>query len=480
MKNYKFKNYTNYAFWIFCQAKYLSDNFRKLMNKITQIIGPVVDVEFEEGDSPSLYGSLSVKDKNLILEVEQFLGERKVRCLAMGPTEGLKRGDEVENLKKEIEVPVGKEVCGRVLNVLGQPIDEKGEIKAKKYYSIHGKSPALQQEKGDIEILETGIKSIDLLCPLPKGGKVGLFGGAGVGKTVLIQELINNIAKVHKGVSVFAGVGERSREGNDIYLEMKETGVLKNTVLVFGQMNESPGVRFRVASTSLAVAEYFRDEEKKDILVFVDNVFRFVLAGCEVSALLGRIPSQAGYQPTLSSELGKLQERITSTKDGSITSIQAIYVPADDLTDPAIVAVFAHLDSSLVLSRQIASLGIYPAVDPLESSSSILNPRIVGEKHYRVVSGVIKILQKYRELQDIIAILGVEELSDEDKLIVSRARKIQKFLSQPFFTAQPYTGRGGKYVTLQETIDGFEKIVSGEMDSKREEEFYMKGSIKEV
>ena len=450
------------------------------MAKITQVIGPVVDVEFSEGDFPSLYGALSVKEKNLILEVEQFLGESKARCLAMGPTEGLKRGDEVVNLKKPIEVPVGSEVCGRVLNVLGEPIDGKGKIEAKKYNSIHNEAPVLAQQKGEVEILETGIKSIDLLCPLPKGGKVGFFGGAGVGKTVLIQELINNIARVHKGVSVFAGVGERSREGNDIYLEMSKTGVLKNTVLVFGQMNESPGVRFRVASTALAVAEHFRDEEKKDILVFIDNVFRFVLAGCEVSALLGRIPSQAGYQPTLSSELGRLQERITSTQDGSITSIQAIYVPADDLTDPAIVAVFSHLDSSLVLSRQIASLGIYPAVDPLESSSSILNPRIVGEKHYQATQGVIKILQKYKELQDIIAILGVEELSEEDKLTVSRARKIQKFLSQPFFVAEPYTGRVGKYVTLAETIEGFEKIISGELDSKREEDFYMKGNISEV
>jgi F-type H+/Na+-transporting ATPase subunit beta len=450
------------------------------MAKITQVIGPVVDVEFSEEKFPSLYGALLVKDNNLVLEVEQFLGEGKVRCLAMGPTEGLRRGQEVSDQGGPIKVPVGQEVCGRVLNVLGEPIDNGGKIEVKKYNSIHNEAPVLAQEKGDIEILETGIKSIDLLCPLPKGGKVGLFGGAGVGKTVLIQELINNIAKVHKGVSVFAGVGERSREGNDIYLDMKETGVLKNTVLVFGQMNESPGVRFRIASSALAVAEHFRDEEKKNILVFIDNVFRFVLAGCEVSALLGRIPSQAGYAPTMASELGKLQERITSTKDGSITSIQAVYVPADDLTDPAIVAVFSHLDSSLVLSRQIASLGIYPAMDPLESSSSILSPRIVGEKHYQVASGVIKILQKYKELQDIIAILGVEELSDEDRLTVSRARKIQKFLSQPCFVAEPYTGRPGKYVKLQETIEGFEKIISGELDGKREEDFYMKGSIKEV
>jgi F-type H+/Na+-transporting ATPase subunit beta len=450
------------------------------MAKITQVIGPVVDVEFAEEKYPLLYGSLSVVNKNLILEVEQFLGEGKVRCLAMGATEGLKRGDEVLDLGKPIQVPVGKEVLGRVMNALGEPIDNKGPIKAQKYYSIHGEKRNLAKEKGEIEILETGIKSIDLLCPLPKGGKIGLFGGAGVGKTVLIQELINNIAKFHKGVSVFAGVGERSREGSDVYIEMNETSVLKNTVLVFGQMNESPGIRFRVASTALAIGEYFRDEEKKDILVFVDNVFRFVLAGSEVSALLGRIPSQAGYQPTMSSELGKLQERITSTTDGSITSIQAVYVPADDLTDPAIVAVFSHLDSSLVLSRQIASLGIYPAVDPLESSSSILNPRIVGQKHYEVASEVVKILQKYKELQDIIAILGVEELSDEDKLIVNRARKIQKFLSQPMFVAQPYTGREGQYVTLPETIEGFEKIISGEFDSKREDEFYMKGGVKDI
>ncbi|MDO8503386.1 MAG: F0F1 ATP synthase subunit beta, partial [bacterium] len=362
----------------------------------------------------------------------------------------------------------------------GQAIDGGKEIKSEKYYSIHRKAPALTDEKGEVNILETGIKAIDLLCPIPKGGKVGFFGGAGVGKTVLIQELIRNIAKVHKGVSVFTGVGERSREGNDIYLEMKETKTLDNTVMVFGQMNEPPGVRFRVALAGLASAEYFRDEEKKDVLLFVDNVFRFVLAGCEVSALLGRIPSQTGYQPTLASEVGNLQERITSTKDGSITAIQAIYVPADDLTDPAIVTVFSHLDSSLVLSRQVASLGIYPAVDPLESSSSVLNPRVVGERHYKVASEVIRIVQRYKELQDIIAILGVEELAEGDRLIVNRARKIQKFLSQPFFVAEPYTGRPGKYVTLQETIEGFGKIISGELDAKREEEFYMKGSINEI
>jgi F-type H+-transporting ATPase subunit beta len=450
------------------------------MGKITQIIGPVVDVEFEEGKLPALYNALLLKKNDLIMEVEQYLGGAKVRCLTMGATEGLKRGDEVEDTGSPIKTPVGKEVCGRILNVLGKPVDEAGEIKAVKFYPIHRKAPTFTEERGEIEILETGIKSIDLLCPLPKGGKVGLFGGAGVGKTVLIQELIRNIAKVHKGVSVFAGVGERSREGNDIYLDMKESGTIKNTVLVFGQMNEPPGVRFRVPSTALAVSEYFRDEEKRDVLLFVDNVFRFVLAGCEVSALLGRIPSQTGYQPTLSSEIGELQERITSTKDGSITSIQAIYVPADDLTDPAIVAIFSHLDSSLVLSRQIASLGIFPAVDPLESSSSILNPRIVGEKHYKVATETIMILQRYKELQDIIAILGVEELADEDKMVVNRARKIQKFLSQPFFVAEPYTGRAGKYVTLKETIEGFGKIISGEMDDKREEDFYMKGNINEI
>lgn len=450
------------------------------MAKITQIIGPVVDVDFEEKELPALYNALAVKNKDLILEVEQYLGEGKVRCLAMGPTEGLRRGLEVDDTKNSISVPVGKEVCGRLIDVLGRPIDNKGEVMAKNRYSIHRRAPLLTEERGEINILETGIKTIDLLCPIPKGGRIGLFGGAGVGKTVLIQELIRNIAKVHKGVSVFTGVGERSREGNDIYLEMKETGTLDNTVLVFGQMNEAPGVRFRVVFSGLAVAEYFREEEKKDVLLFIDNVFRFVLAGSEVSALLGRIPSQTGYQPTLFSEVGSLQERITSTKDGSITSIQAIYVPADDLTDPAIVAIFSHLDSSLVLSRQVASLGIYPAVDPLESSSSILNPRIVGERHYQVASDAIKILQRYKELQDIIAILGIEELSDEDKLTVSRARKIQKFLSQPFFVAEPYTGREGKYVSIEETIEGFEKIISGEMDEKREEDFYMKGSIKEV
>jgi len=450
------------------------------MAKITQIIGPVIDVEFEQGKVPALYTALKVKGKDLTLEVEQELGEGKVRCLAMGATEGLKRGDDIEDTGNPIEVPVGKEALGRLLNVLGEPIDNKGEIKGGKRSSIHNNGPELKKQNSEVEILETGIKAIDLLCPLPKGGKVGLFGGAGVGKTVVTQELISNIAKFHNGYSVFAGIGERSREGNDIYKEMKEADVLKNTCLVFGQMNETPGVRLRVPFTALTVAEHFRDVEKKDVLLFMDNIFRFVLAGSEVSALLGRIPSQTGYQPTLASEMGALQERITSTDEGSITSVQAIYVPADDLTDPAVVATFSHLDSSLVLSRAIASLGIYPAVDPLESTSSLLNPRIVGEKHYRVATAVRKILQRYKELQDIIAILGIEELAEEDKVAVSRARKIQKYLSQPFSVAEVFNGIPGKYVKIEETIEGFDKIISGELDHVSEEDFYMKGKIEEV
>lgn len=450
------------------------------MAKITQIIGPVVDVEFEEGKVPQLFNALKVKDKELTLEVEQELGEGKVRCLAMGQTEGLKRGDIVEDTGSPIKVPVGKASLGRILNVLGEPIDEMGEVKSETRESIHNKGPELKEQRDEIEILETGIKAIDLLCPMAKGGKVGLFGGAGVGKTVLIQELITNIAKVHQGYSVFAGIGERSREGNDIYRDMSESGTMKNTCLVFGQMNEAPGVRFRVPFTALTIAEHFRDKEKKDVLLFMDNIFRFVLAGSEVSALLGRIPSQTGYQPTLSSEVGLLQERISSNKNGSITSVQAVYVPADDLTDPAIVATFSHLDSSLVLSRAIASLGIYPAVDPLESNSSLLNPRIVGQKHYEVASSVRKILQRYKELQDIIAILGIEELAEEDKVVVGRARKIQKYLSQPFSVAEIFSGIPGKYVKVEETIEGFGKIVSGELDHLSEDAFYMKGNINEV
>lgn len=450
------------------------------MAKIIQVIGPVIDVEFEQGQVPALYNALTVTGKDLVLEVEQELGEGKVRCLAMGPTEGLERGNEVKDTGNPIMVPVGKNSLGRIINVLGEAIDLKGDIKDCPRVSIHRKGPELKKQKSDIEILETGIKAIDLLCPLPKGGKVGLFGGAGVGKTVLIQELITNIAKFHQGYSVFAGIGERSREGNDIYREMTDSKTIGNTCLVFGQMNESPGVRFRMPLTALTVAEYFRDQEKKDVLLFMDNIFRFVLAGSEVSALLGRIPSQTGYQPTLNSEMGALQERITSTEDGSITSVQAVYVPADDLTDPAVVATFSHLDSSLVLSRAIASLGIYPAVEPLESTSSLLNPRIVGEKHYNVAVGVKKILQRYKELQDIIAILGIEELAEEDKVVVNRARKIQKYLSQPFFVGEVFNGIPGQYVKIEETIDGFDKIISGELDHISESNFYMKGKIDEV
>lgn len=448
-------------------------------NKIVQIIGPVVDVEFEK-ERPEILEALRVPSKNLILEVAQHIGSNQVRCLAMGPTEGLKRGQEVERLNSQIKVPVGPEILGRVLNILGEPIDGKGEIKTKEFASLHRKAPEIKAQKTKIEILETGIKAIDLLTPIPKGGKVGLFGGAGVGKTVLIQELIYNVAQVHKGVSVFAGVGERSREGNEIILEMERSGVLKNTVLVFGQMNETPGVRFRVGLSGLAMAEYFRDKEKKDVLLFIDNIFRFVQAGCEVSALLGRIPSQTGYQPTLFEEMGYLQERITSTKEGSITSIQAIYVPADDLTDPAVVSVFSHLDAFVVLSRKIADLGLYPAIDPLESSSQILDPKIVGKEHYKVAKEVLRILQRYKELQDIISILGIEELSEKDKILVQRARKIQRFLSQPFHVAEVFTGKKGKYVPLEKTIEGFGKIISGELDSIREENFYLKGEIKEV
>ena len=437
-------------------------------------------MEFKDSQMPSLGSALNVEEKNLILEVQQYLGAGVVRCLAMGATEGLSRGLSVKDSGGPITVPTGKAATGRLLNVLGQAIDNAGPVDSPKRYSVFNSAPTFAQQRGEVEILETGLKAVDLLCPLPKGGKIGLFGGAGVGKTVLIQELIRNIAKVHKGVSVFAGVGERTREGNDIYLDMKDSKTLDNTVLYFGQMDASPGVRFRVPFSALATSEYFRDEEKKDVLLFVDNVFRFVLAGCEVSALLGRIPSQTGYQPTLFTEVGALEERITSNQNGSITSLQAVYVPADDYTDPAIVAIFSHLDSSLALSRQIASLGIFPAVDPLATTSSILNPNIVGERHYKVASSVVRILQRYQELQDIIAILGIEELADEDKLVVARARKIQKFLSQPFFVAEPYTGKAGKYVKLSETIEGFEKIIAGELDSVREEDFYMKGAIGEV
>ncbi len=449
------------------------------MAKIIQIIGPVVDVEFEE-KTPSILTALVVKGKGLVLEVEQDLGEGRVRCLALGSTEGLKRGEEVEDSGRPIEIPVGRGSLGRVLNVLGKPIDGKGGIETKEKWPIYRPAPKMKEQETKIEVLETGLKAIDLLAPISKGGKAGLFGGAGVGKTVLIQELIRNIAAVHKGYSVFTGIGERSREGNDILLEMERSGVLENCSLAFGQMNEPAGVRFRIANTGLTLAEYFRDVEKRDVLFFADNIFRLVLAGAEVSALLGRIPSQTGYQPTLFSEISDFEERITSTKSGSISSIQAVYVPADDLTDPGVVSVFSHLDSAIVLSREIADLGIYPAVDPLESFSKVLDPRIVGQEHYKVASEVRRILRRYKELKEIISILGMEELSEEDRVIVERARKVQKFLSQPFYVAEVFTGRKGRYVSVKETIAGFKKIISGELDAKREEDFYMKGDISEV
>ncbi len=455
------------------------------MNKgvVKQIIGPVVDIQFQDGELPGIYSAVALERPDggrLILEVQQHLGENTVRCVAMDTTDGLTRGMEGRDLGKPISVPVGPNVLGRLLNVVGEPIDELGPIEAEKEYPIHRPAPAFEDLRAETEILETGIKVIDLLEPYSKGGKTGLFGGAGVGKTVLIMELIRNIAKEHGGYSVFAGVGERTREGNDLWLEMKQSGVLEKTALVFGQMNEPPGARQRIGLTGLTIAEYFRDEEGKDVLLFIDNIFRFTQAGSEVSALLGRMPSAVGYQPTLATEMGALQERITSTKKGSITSVQAIYVPADDLTDPAPATTFAHLDATTVLSRQIAELGIYPAVDPLDSTSRILDPRIVGEEHYRVAKSVQEILQKYKDLQDIIAILGMDELSDEDKIIVQRARKIQRFLSQPFFVAEEFTGRPGKYVPLEETIRGFKGIVEGEYDDLPEQAFYMVGTIDEA
>jgi len=451
--------------------------------KIIQVIGPVVDVEFS-GDNalPKILDALevSVGDEKLVVEVHQHLGGNRVRAVAMGTTDGIARGMEVLATGAPISVPVGKTVLGRMFNVLGKAIDGKEEVVAPKKRSIHRSAPSFDEQATKAEVFETGIKSIDLICPFMKGGKVGLFGGAGVGKTVVIQELIRNIAQEHGGYSVFAGVGERTREGNDLYHEMKESGVLEKTALVFGQMNEPPGSRQRVALTALTMAEAFRDDEGKDVLFFIDNIFRFTQAGSEVSALLGRIPSAVGYQPTLAEEMGGLQERITSTKKGSITSVQAVYVPADDLTDPAPATTFAHLDSTVVLSRALSELGIYPAVDPLDSNSTILDPQIIGERHYTVARNVQKILQRYKDLQDIIAILGMEELSDEDKQTVARARKIQKYLSQPFFVAEQFTGASGKYVKLEETITGFERILSGELDDIAEQAFYMKGSIEEV
>ena len=450
---------------------------------IKQIIGVVVDLEFADGNLPAIHNAVHLERQDqspLVLEVQQHLGENLVRCVAMDATEGLTRGMEVVDTGKPIMVPVGPEVLGRLMNVIGEPIDEAGAVKTKEYYPIHRPAPKYEDLSTDTELLETGIKVVDLLEPYSKGGKTGLFGGAGVGKTVLIQELIRNIATEHGGISVFAGVGERTREGNDLYLEMKESGVISKTAMVFGQMNEPPGARQRVGLTGLTIAEYFRDVEGKDTLLFIDNIFRFTQAGSEVSALLGRMPSAVGYQPTLATEMGELQERITSTKKGSITSVQAIYVPADDLTDPAPATAFGHLDATTVLSRQIAEMSIYPAVDPLESTSRILDPRVVGEEHYSVAKTVQEILQKYKDLQDIIAILGMDELSDEDKITVARARRIQRFLSQPFFVAEQFTGFEGKYVPLEETIRGFKEITEGKHDELPEQAFWMVGSIDEA
>ncbi|MCK5510214.1 F0F1 ATP synthase subunit beta [Candidatus Parcubacteria bacterium] len=453
----------------------------KNIGKVKQVIGAVVDVQFET-ELPEIYNALEVNNQGnkLILETQQHIGANLIRTVAMGSTDGLKRGDEVVNTGKGISVPVGDETLGRIFNVLGQPVDGKETPKTNDKYPIHRPAPAFADQSTKTEILETGIKVIDLICPIAKGGKVGMFGGAGVGKTVIIQEFINNIAKQHGGYSVFAGVGERTREGNDLYHEMKGAGVLDKVAMVFGQMNEPPGARARVALSGLSMAEYFRDEQNQDVLFFIDNIFRFTQAGSEVSALLGRMPSAVGYQPTLATEMGELQERITSTNKGSITSIQAVYVPADDLTDPAPATTFGHLDSTVVLARSLSELGIYPAVDPLDSSSIILDPKIVGDEHYAVARGVQKILQRYKELQDIIAILGMEELSDEDKLTVTRARKIQRFLSQPFSVAETFTGHPGKYVKVADTIKGFKEILDGKHDEKGEGEFYMKGDISEI
>lgn len=446
-----------------------------------QIIGPVIDIKFDGDSLPNLYNAIEIKleGKSIVAEVEQHIGDDIVRTIAMESTEGLKRGMEAYDTKQPISVPVGDNVLGRLFNVLGKPMDNKEEITTDEYYPIHRAAPTFQEQAVEPEILETGIKVIDLLAPYQKGGKIGLFGGAGVGKTVLIQELINNIAKQHGGLSVFTGVGERSREGNDLYHEMMDSGVINKTALVFGQMNEPPGARMRVALTGLTMAEYFRDKGQ-DVLLFIDNIFRFTQAGSEVSALLGRIPSAVGYQPTLATEMGALQERITSTKHGSITSVQAVYVPADDLTDPAPATTFTHLDATTVLSRAITELGIYPAVDPLESTSRILDPRIVGKEHYEVASSVKHILERYKELQDIIAILGMDELSEEDKMLVSRARKVQRFLSQPFTVAEQFTGMQGKYVSVKETVRGFKEILQGKYDDIPESAFLFVGSIEEA
>ncbi|MBI2336364.1 MAG: F0F1 ATP synthase subunit beta [Deltaproteobacteria bacterium] len=460
---------------------------QNVSGKISQVIGAVVDAKFPPGQLPEIFTALkvsnpSINDKpwNLVLEVAQHLGEETVRCVAMDSTEGLVRGQEVVNTGAGIQMPVGDAVLGRILNVIGAPVDEGGPVAAKEFRPIHAKAPPFADQSTEVKMFETGIKVIDLLAPYSKGGKIGLFGGAGVGKTVLIMELINNVALAHGGYSVFGGVGERTREGNDLWLEMKESGVIAKTSLVYGQMNEPPGARSRVALSALTIAEYFRDAQNQDVLLFIDNIFRFTQAGSEVSALLGRIPSAVGYQPTLATDLGTLQERITSTNKGSITSVQAIYVPADDLTDPAPATTFAHLDATTVLSRQIAELGIYPAVDPLDSTSRILSQEVIGEEHYQVARDVQKILQRYKELQDIIAILGMDELSEEDKLIVARARKIQRFLSQPFFVAAQFTGLEGKYVKLADTIRGFKEVLEGKHDDVPEQAFYLVGTIEEA
>ena len=453
------------------------------IGKITQIIGAVLDIKFTQGTLPQINEAIEINtkgDKKLVVEVAQHLGDDTVRCIAMGPTDGLVRGMEAVATGAPITVPVGENTLGRMFNVLGQPIDNKPAPEEVFYEPIHRPAPDFVEQSTEAELLETGIKVVDLLCPYQKGGKIGLFGGAGVGKTVLIQELIRNIATEHGGYSVFTGVGERTREGNDLYYEMKESGVIDKTTMVFGQMNEPPGARMRVGLTGLTMAEYFRDKGGKDVLLFIDNIFRFTQAGSEVSALLGRMPSAVGYQPTLQTEMGALQERITSTKNGSITSVQAVYVPADDLTDPAPATTFAHLDATTVLSRSIVELGIYPAVDPLESTSRILDPRIVGTEHYQVARGVQEILQRYKELQDIIAILGMDELSEDDKLLVNRARKIQRFLSQPFFVAGQFTGLEGKYVPISETIRGFKEILEGKHDNISESYFLNAGSIDDV
>jgi len=464
------------------QMTQIKENIKTTAGQVVQVVGVVVDVEFGQGHLPPINNGLKIKlnGKNLVLEVARHLSETVVRTISLASTDGLKRGDAVEDSGAPISVPVGDATLGRMFNVIGEPIDgiDKGnDFKQKS--PIHRAAPAFEDQAGTVEVLETGIKVIDLICPIVKGGKVGLFGGAGVGKTVLIQELINNIAKFHSGYSVFAGVGERTREGNDLYNEMKESGVIKNTALVFGQMNEPPGARLRVGLTGLTIAEGFRDQGK-DVLLFIDNIFRFTQAGSEVSALLGRLPSAVGYQPNLQQEMGMLQERITSTKQGSITSVQAVYVPADDLTDPAPATTFSHLNSTIVLNRALTDLGLYPAVDPLDSSSTILDPEIIGQEHYDVAREVQRILQRYKDLQDIIAILGMDELSDEDKQTVARARRIQRFLTQPFFVAEVFTNNPGKYVSLKDTIKGFREILDGKHDDKSESAFYMKGGIEEV